>query len=93
MKNTVFWKWRLVSLPRIDISEKIIASIIRVERIRELGTTLAVTSNWSTLRWNTTYLVTANIVPSSRILSTLMTEGMLTIETLFLSRTTRPHIP
>jgi hypothetical protein len=32
-----------------DVSEERIASIIRVTRIGELGTTLAVTSNWSTL--------------------------------------------
>jgi hypothetical protein len=27
-----------------------------MERISELGTTFAVTSNWSTLRWNTNYM-------------------------------------
>jgi hypothetical protein len=35
---------------RTDILEESIASIIRVERISELGTTLAVTSNRSTLQ-------------------------------------------
>jgi hypothetical protein len=34
----------------IDISEELIASIIRVTRIGELGTTLAVTNNRSSLR-------------------------------------------
>jgi hypothetical protein len=45
--------WRLLSsgivyclaLVRTDISEEIIVSIIRVKRISELGTLLAVTSN------------------------------------------------
>jgi hypothetical protein len=35
---------RRVALVRIDVSEKISASIIRVTRIGEVGTTLAVTS-------------------------------------------------
>jgi hypothetical protein len=34
-----------VALVRTDVSEKRIASIIKVERISELGTTFAVTSN------------------------------------------------
>jgi hypothetical protein len=43
---------RPVALVRTDVSEESIASIIRVTRIGELGTTLAVTSNRSTLRRN-----------------------------------------
>jgi hypothetical protein len=35
---------RLVALVRTDVSEDLSASIIRVTKIRELGTTLAVTS-------------------------------------------------
>jgi hypothetical protein len=38
-----------VALVRIDVSEEISASIIRVTRIVELGTTLAVTSNRLTI--------------------------------------------
>jgi hypothetical protein len=38
-----------VVLVRIDVSEECIASIIRVTRIGELGTTLAVTSNRSSV--------------------------------------------
>jgi hypothetical protein len=38
-----------------DVSEVCIVFIIRLERISELGTVLAVTSNWSTLRRNTNY--------------------------------------
>jgi hypothetical protein len=37
-----------VALVRIDISEELKASFIRVKRIGELGTTLAVTSNQRT---------------------------------------------
>jgi hypothetical protein len=41
---------RSVALVRTDVSEERMASIIKVTRIGELGTTLAVTSNRSTLR-------------------------------------------
>jgi hypothetical protein len=41
---------RRVALVRTDIAEERIASIIRVTRISELGTTLAVTSNRRTLK-------------------------------------------
>jgi hypothetical protein len=41
--------WHCVVLVRTNISEEYIASIIRVKRISGLGTTLAVTSNWSKL--------------------------------------------
>jgi hypothetical protein len=39
-----------VTLVRTDVSEELSASFIRVTRIGELGTTLAVTSNRRTLR-------------------------------------------
>jgi hypothetical protein len=52
---------RRVALARTDVSEGRIASIIRVTRIGELGTTLAVTSNRGTL-------ATVNVVPNSPIL-------------------------
>jgi hypothetical protein len=44
---------RCVVLVRTDVSEKRIASIIRVTRIGDLGTSLAVINNRSTLRRNT----------------------------------------
>jgi hypothetical protein len=44
---------RRVVLVRTDVSEERNASFIRVTRIGELGTTLAVTSNRRTLRRNT----------------------------------------
>jgi hypothetical protein len=80
-----------VALVSIDVSEELSASIIRVTRIGELGTTLAVTSNRRTLRRNTIHssflshlvflcsarrlLVTASVVPSSPILVTLTKEA------------------
>jgi hypothetical protein len=42
-----------VALVRTDVSEELSASFIRVTRICELGTTLAVTSNRRTLQRNT----------------------------------------
>jgi hypothetical protein len=44
---------RVVALVRTDILEELSAPFIRVTRIGELGTTLAVTSNHRTLRRNT----------------------------------------
>jgi hypothetical protein len=41
---------RRVTLVRTDVSEELSASFIRVKRIGELGTTLAVTRNRCTLR-------------------------------------------
>jgi hypothetical protein len=40
------WMLRRVDLVRTDVSEELGASFIRVTRIGELGTTLAVTSNY-----------------------------------------------
>jgi hypothetical protein len=44
---------RCVALVRSDISEELSASIIRVTRFGEVGTTLAVSSNRRRLRRNT----------------------------------------
>jgi hypothetical protein len=38
-------KLRRVALVRVDVSEEVSASFIRVTSVNELGTTLAVTSN------------------------------------------------
>jgi hypothetical protein len=72
---------RRVALVRTDVSEELNASFIRVKRIGELGTTLAVTSNRLTLRM----LVTASVVPSSPILVTRMKEALRSSETSFLT--------
>jgi hypothetical protein len=44
---------RCVALVRTNVSKELSASMIRMARIGELGTTLAVTSNRRTLRRNT----------------------------------------
>jgi hypothetical protein len=96
-----------VALVGTDVSEELTASIIRVTRIGELGTTLAVTSNRHMLRRNTKYftkyfeflhsmhrlLVTANVVPSSPILVTLMMEAVSSSETSVPTKATRSNIP
>jgi hypothetical protein len=69
---------RRVVLVRTDVSEELSASFIRVTRIGELGTTLAVASNGHALR---RLLVTASVVPSSPILVTLMREALISSET------------
>jgi hypothetical protein len=48
---------RRVALVRTDVSEELSAFFIRVTRIGELGTTLAVTSNRLTLRTNKKYFL------------------------------------
>jgi hypothetical protein len=78
---------RHVALVRTDVSEEIRASFIRVTRIGELGATLAVTSNQCML------LVTASVVPSSRIPDTLMKEALSSSETSVLTRATQRNIP
>jgi hypothetical protein len=45
MKNVIFWDLMPWALVRTNVSEERIASIIKVERISELGTTLAATSS------------------------------------------------
>jgi hypothetical protein len=84
----------------------LIASIVRVTRIGDLGTTLAVTSKRSTLRKNTKVtvlmlvilrsvlrlLVTGNGVPSSPILATLIMEAIRSSETSVLTRVKRHNI-
>jgi hypothetical protein len=77
---------RCVALVRADVSEERISSIIKVTRIGELGTTLALTSVLP-------LLVTANVVPSSPILVTLMMEAILSSEMSVLTRATRHNIP
>jgi hypothetical protein len=84
---------RRVALERIDISEEISASIIRVT-IDKLGT-LVVTSNRRKLRRNTKrarLLVTTN-VPSSPILITLTMKALSSSETSVLTRSTLRNIP
>jgi hypothetical protein len=77
-----------VAIVKTDVSEEHRTSFIRVTRIGELGTTLAVF-----LRSVRRLLVTANVVPSSPILGTLMKEALSFSETSVLTRATRRNNP
>jgi hypothetical protein len=65
-----------VPLVRTDVSEERSASFIRVTRVGEVGTTLAATSNLLFLRGGRWLLVTANVVPTSSTLVTLMKDAL-----------------
>jgi hypothetical protein len=88
--------WRRVALVRTDVSDERIASITMMERISKLGATLTASSNWTTLRGNTfnvfRLLVTANVVPTSLILYTLMMEAIVSSGTSVLTRDTRHNL-
>jgi hypothetical protein len=77
-----------VALVRTNVSEERSASIMRVTRIGELETTLAVTINIVLLRSVRRLLVKANVVPSSQIFVILMMEALRSSETSVL---TKPH--
>jgi hypothetical protein len=79
-----------VTLVRTEASEELSASIIRVTRIGQLETILAVTVFLRSVR---RLLVTANVVQTSQILVTLMMEALSSSETLVLTRGTRRNIP
>jgi hypothetical protein len=81
---------RHVGVVRTDVLEELSASFIRVTRIGELETTLAVTSNHRSVRW---LLVTSNFVNSSPILLTLMKEALSSSETSILTRATQHNMP
>jgi hypothetical protein len=72
---------RSVALVRTDVSKEPSATIIRVKRIGELGTTIG------------RLIVTANVVPRPPILVTLMKEGLSSSETLVITRATWRNIP
>jgi hypothetical protein len=99
--DTLHGEWCLlgcyaVSLVITDISKELSVSFIKVIRIGELGTTLAVSSHRRKLGRNTNVrrlLVTASVVPNSPILITLMKEALSSSETSVLTRTTSHNIP
>jgi hypothetical protein len=57
---------RRVVFIRTDVSKETIASVITMERISEVGTTVAVTSNWNTLRRNSNYTRNRNRIGYNR---------------------------
>jgi hypothetical protein len=61
MKNGVFWMLRREALVITDFSKELSASFIRVTRIDELGTTLAVSSNRHTLRRHPSIVINSSI--------------------------------
>jgi hypothetical protein len=71
---------RRVALVRTDVSEELSASFITV--------TLSISSQRACR-----LLVTANVVPSSQILVTLIKEALSSSETSVLTRATRRNIP
>jgi hypothetical protein len=78
---------RRVALVITDVSVDGSASIIRVTRIGELETTLAVTSSVRQL------LATATFVSNTPIFVTLMIEALGSFEMSALRRATRRNIP
>jgi multidrug efflux pump subunit AcrB len=77
---------RHVNLVRTYVSEESSASIIRVTRFGELGTTLAVTECLVFLLSVRQLLVSASAVPSSLILVTLMVGALSSSEMYVLTR-------
>jgi hypothetical protein len=80
---------RHVALVRTDISEELSVSFIRMTRIGELETTQYLVF----LRSVRPLLLRASVVPSSRILVTLMKEALSSSETSVLTGVTRRNIP
>jgi hypothetical protein len=91
---------RPVALVRADVSGELSASIIRVTRIGELGTTLALTINRSNSVlvkhreiFTFSFHVTTQSVPHRKHVTLLLqsptSEGCLRTQSLFIERTTR----
>jgi hypothetical protein len=80
---------RRVALVRTDVSEELSASFIRVTRIGELETTLAITSNRLTLRRNTTVLTKATLrnIPQEGILHSHRRENLKSYASCLLFKT------
>jgi hypothetical protein len=90
MKNAVFWNVTPCgSIVKTDILEERTASIFRVTKIVELGTTLLCEYFRSVRR----FVVTANVVPISQIWVTLIMKALRSSVTSVLIRVTRSNIP
>jgi hypothetical protein len=83
-----------VALVSTDVSEELSAFFIKVTRIGELGTTLAVPSNRCTLGISSQRMSVDSYgyVPSSPILVTLMMEALTSSEMSVPTRGTRRNI-
>jgi hypothetical protein len=79
-----------VALLKTGVSEELVATIIRVKRLSELGATLILEVFFPSVLQ---LLVTANVVPSILIPSTLMMKAISSPEMSVLTRTTLYHIP
>jgi hypothetical protein len=79
---------RRVVLVRTDVSEELSASVIRVTRIGELGTTLAVTSNRRTLQepYGVTYQKTVFFIVTAMNTKILQELKYLGFRSLFIDR-------
>jgi hypothetical protein len=86
LKNVVFWDLTPCGSCKNLCFRRTYFFHHQGEKISELGKTLALTSVLQ-------LLVTTNIVPSFRILFTLMMEAIFSFETSVLTRATRRHIP
>jgi hypothetical protein len=84
---------RRVAVVRTHVSEEFNASIIKVERIGELGATFPITRNRNTLQTTRQLLIIAKFVLISPILVNLMTETLHSSETSVLKRSTQLNIP
>jgi hypothetical protein len=82
-----------VDLVRTDVSEERSASINRLTRIGELGTTLLTNNAVVILRSLRQLLITAKVVSSSTILVTLMMNAIRSSEMSLITRATRCIIP
>jgi hypothetical protein len=96
LKNGVFWDVTPYGSCKNGRFGGTYPSIIRITRIGELGTTVAVISNRNTLRRTTDgvlkLLVTTNVGLSSMILFALMMEAKYSYEPSVLTRARRCHI-
>jgi hypothetical protein len=89
MINAIFWDVTPCGSCKNRHFRGCITSITRVTRISKLETTFAVVYHHSVFQ----LLLTTNVVPSSPILVTLMTEAMHSSEMLVLTSATRHDIP